>query len=136
MAVVQTWKVEGTKVPKPFERVLKVCMSPEEGSTKDFTLIISLISPKSSTNYHSHDDGGELMFVVTGRGSITIEGKDKEIEPDTAIFAPLGVRHRIVNASDETMKLVCIFVPPLPPKYVEGVIAGSREGGVQESGRG
>lgn len=136
MAVVQTWKIDGTKVPKPYERVLKVCMSPEEGSTKDFTLIVSLISPKSSTNYHSHDEGGELMYVVTGRGSVTIEGKEHEIAPDTAIFAPLGVRHRLVNSSDETMKVVCVFVPPLPPRYVEGVLAGSRDGAAPEAGRG
>ncbi|HPC28346.1 MAG TPA: cupin domain-containing protein [Candidatus Methanomethylicus sp.] len=122
MAVVNTWEVHGTKVPKPFERVLKVCMSPEEGSTKDFTLIVSLISPRSSTSYHSHDEGGELMFVVTGRGSVTVEGKDRPIGADTAIFAPLGVRHRLVNDSDETMKVICVFVPPLPPRYVERVI--------------
>jgi len=137
LAVVHTWEVQGTKVPKPFERALKVCMSPEEGSTKDFTLIISLISPRNSTNYHSHDEGGELMFVVTGRGSVTLEGKEHQIWADTAVFAPLGVRHRIVNGSDETMKVVCIFVPPLPPQYVERVIAGTRDGDSQAAqGRG
>ncbi len=128
MAVVNTWEVKGTMVPKPFERMLKVCMSPEDGSTKDFTLIVSLISPRSSTSYHSHAEGGELMFVVTGRGRVTIEGNESPIGADTAVFAPLGVRHRLVNDSDETMKVICVFVPPLPPRYVERV--------VREEGRG
>jgi mannose-6-phosphate isomerase-like protein (cupin superfamily) len=123
MSVINTWKVQGVKVPKPFERLLKVCMSPEEGSTKDFTLLVSIINPGSETNYHAHDESGELMFVASGRGEAVIEGKKHPIEADTAIYAPLGVRHQIRNMSDETMKLVCVFVPPLPPQYVETMSA-------------
>ena len=61
------------------------------------------------------------MFVVSGRGEATIEGKKHEIVPDTTIYAPLGVRHQLRNLSDETMKVICVFVPPLPPQYIDKV---------------
>lgn len=119
LSVVNTREVRGVMVPKPYERLLKVCMSPEDGRSKDFTLLVSIISPSSGTNYHSHEESGELIYVVSGYGKATVEGKEFDVGADTAIYAPLGVRHMIRNDSDETMKLVCVFVPPLPPQYVE-----------------
>jgi mannose-6-phosphate isomerase-like protein (cupin superfamily) len=121
VSVVQAWKVKGVKVPKPYERVLKVLMAPEEGSTKDFTMLISLISPDSETNYHAHDESGEIMYVLSGRGECIIEGKTYGLEPDTAVYIPLGVRHQIKNASDEGMKIICVFIPPLVSRYVEDI---------------
>jgi len=121
LSVVYTWTVPGVRASKPHGRGLKVCMSPEDGSTKDLTLLISIIDPKSMTHYHAHEESGELIYVVTGRGEAIIEGKIHHVEPDTAVYAPLGVRHQIKNLSDETMKLVCVFVPPLPRQYIESI---------------
>lgn len=127
MSVVNAREVRGVRVSAPYERLLKVCMSPEDGRTKDFTLLVSIISPGSGTNYHCHEESGELIYVVSGYGKATIEGKEFEVGADTAIYAPLGVRHMIRNASDETMKLVCVFVPPLPPQYVERAAENGRQ---------
>ncbi|MGQ9631850.1 MAG: hypothetical protein ACUVXI_16300 [bacterium] len=50
--VINIPEVPGAKVPKPNERALKVLMSPEIGNSEDATILVSIISPGSTTGSH------------------------------------------------------------------------------------
>ncbi len=115
MSVVKAWKVPGVKVPPPCERVLKVVVSPEVTGAKDVTILFSIISPGSTTGLHRHDGSEEYMYIVTGRGTFTVGGETTPIEPDVIIIAEAGKDHEIRNLSDETMKLLAIYAPPIKP---------------------
>ena len=125
--VIKVSKVPGVKVPSPNERVLKVLMSPELGNTKDVTVLISIISPGSTTGLHTHDVD-EYMYVVTGKGESVEQGEVSKVEPDTVIFARKGVEHEVRSISEETLKLFCVYVPALKPSgYFEKAIAMAKE---------
>jgi len=109
---VEVWKVPGVKVPAPNERVLKVLMSPEVTNTPSLTILVSIISPHSTTGLHTHEVD-EFMYIVAGRGESTVAGEKSEVEPDVLLHAPAKVQHEIRNVSDETLKLFCVFSPPL-----------------------
>lgn len=112
MPVYNVWEASGIKVPPPNERVLKVILSPEVSGTENLTLLISVISPHSTTGLHTHDQD-EIMYVASGYGE-SIQGDDKApLQPDTIIHSIAGVNHEVKNTSDDTMKLVCFFSPPL-----------------------
>jgi quercetin dioxygenase-like cupin family protein len=120
MSVVRGWEVPGVKVPKPNERVLKVLVSPEVGNSDYTTILFSIISPFSTTGPHKHDESEECMYVVSGRGVYRVAGREISFEPDSILIAKKGEEHEIRNLSDETMKLVAIFAPPLKPSgYIE-----------------
>ena len=36
-----------------------------------------------------------------------------EVHPDMLVYAPAGVKHEMKNTSDETLKLICVYVPAL-----------------------
>jgi len=112
---VEVWKVPGVKVPAPNERVLKVLMSPEVTNTPRLSILVSIISPQSTTGLHTHEVD-EFMYVVAGKGESTIAGEKSEVEPDVLLHAPAKVQHEIRNLSDETLKLFCVFSPPFKPQ--------------------
>jgi mannose-6-phosphate isomerase-like protein (cupin superfamily) len=67
---------------------------------------------------HVHEDSEELMFIISGRARLVIEGEGEwEIGPETAIYSPLGKKHRLENIGDEPLKLVWVYSPPLPQHY-------------------
>jgi mannose-6-phosphate isomerase-like protein (cupin superfamily) len=107
-------KVLGVKVPAPNERILKVLLSPELGSTDKFTLLLSIISPGNTTGLHTHDVD-EIMYVATGRGECIVGEEKGEFKEDTVLFAPKLVKHEVKNVGDETLKLVCFYIPPVKP---------------------
>lgn len=60
------------------------------------------------------------MYVVTGRGTYICGTERTSIAPDVLLIAKAGEEHEIRNESEETMKLVAVFSPPLKPTgYIE-----------------
>lgn len=112
--VVDSMAVPGFKVPSPHERVLKVIISPELGSTENVTLLLSIIRPDNATGMHTHDST-EIMYVASGRGLAIIGDEKQEISVDSVLIAPKEVPHEVKNTGDETLKLVCFYVPALKP---------------------
>jgi len=120
LPVIEGWKVRGVKVPPPNERVLKVLVSPETGASKHVSVLFSIISPSSTTGMHRHESSEECMYVVTGRGTFICGSERTPIAPDELLVAEAGEEHEIRNESEETMKLVAVFSPPLKPTgYIE-----------------
>jgi len=120
VSVVEGWKIPGVKVPRPNERVLKVLVSPETGGSEHMSVLFSIISPSSTTGAHQHQGSEECMYVVTGRGTYICGTERTSIAPDVLLIAKAGEEHEIRNESEETMKLVAVFSPPLKPTgYIE-----------------
>jgi len=120
MSVVEGWRIPGVKVPQPNERVLKVLASPETGGSEHMSILFSIISPDSTTGMHRHESSDECMYVATGRGTYICGSERKAIAPDVLLIAKAGQEHEIRNKSEETMKLVAVFSPPLKPTgYIE-----------------
>jgi mannose-6-phosphate isomerase-like protein (cupin superfamily) len=89
-------------------------MSPEVTSTKQLTLLTSIITPGSTTGLHKHESD-EFMYVATGRGEFIEEGRSESFEPDSVLFGPVNKEHEVKNTGKETLKLICIYSPPLRP---------------------
>ncbi|MFQ6077027.1 MAG: cupin domain-containing protein [Candidatus Bathyarchaeia archaeon] len=127
--IKKVWKVPGARVPPPNERTLKVLASPEVTKTENLTLLLSLISPGSTTGSHTHDVD-EFMYMVSGRGEGTVEGEVFPLTPDVLLFAPAGAGHEIKNTGDETLKIFCVFTPPLKPTgYIAKAVEAAKKGG-------
>ena len=89
-------------------------MSPEVNNYNEATVLFSHIPPGSSTGRHSHTSD-EIMYVI-GRGEGQVGEEVTKLETDSVIFAPRGVEHECRNTSEtETLKLFCVFIPPLEP---------------------
>jgi mannose-6-phosphate isomerase-like protein (cupin superfamily) len=92
-------------------------MSPEVTDTKQLTLLVSIISPGYTTGLHKHDVD-EFMYVATGRGTFTEGGQNQAFETDSILFGKANIEHEVKNTGVETLKLICVYVPPLKPKGI------------------
>jgi quercetin dioxygenase-like cupin family protein len=131
VAHVDSNRLPESTVPKPFERKLKIVMSPgTHAEVRDFTLLVSTLAPEGGcTDSHSHPEGGELMIFTSGRGKAWLEGEEHELVPGSVLYAPPGVSHRTLNTSGEPMQIFCVFIPPVDEEYVRRNIEEAVEGG-------
>jgi quercetin dioxygenase-like cupin family protein len=61
---------------------------------------------------HSHPNGEEVIYVVSGHGRALVGGEVAEIRPGSAVLFPRGVVHMLHNTGTEEMKVICVFAPP------------------------
>jgi mannose-6-phosphate isomerase-like protein (cupin superfamily) len=96
----------------------KLLLSPKSIGTKGVSMGLNVTEVGSQIPDHAHADSEEVMFIISGRARLVIEGEGEwEIGPETAIYSPLGKKHRLENVGDEPLKLVWVYSPPLPQHY-------------------
>lgn len=111
--VYNGWEIPAVKAEPPRERYLKLIACPETTGYEKATVLFSHIPPGSTSGMHTHQECDEIMYCV-GRGECLIDGQSFNLETDSVIVAPRGIEHECRNASEtETLKLFCIYIPPL-----------------------
>jgi quercetin dioxygenase-like cupin family protein len=58
---------------------------------------------------HRHPHSEEIVFVVSGRGRVWLDGTFHEVGPGTWYRIPRGTPHATMADPGETMSLVCFF---------------------------
>jgi mannose-6-phosphate isomerase-like protein (cupin superfamily) len=61
---------------------------------------------------HSHPHSEELIYIMTGRGKVMIEGDVGDVRSGSAVLFEQGKMHMLRNTGDEEMKVACFFAPP------------------------
>jgi len=61
---------------------------------------------------HSHPNGEEVIYIISGSGKVMIDGKVEAVEAGCAVLFPQGKVHMLSNTGAEEMKVVCFFAPP------------------------
>jgi len=113
MLVIDGSKIEGTLIPEPFKRVVKVFMAPDtQDHCKDISVTQGIFYPHSMNDLHTHE-GFEIIYIISGYGKCVIGDETYDIKPDTLVICPPGVPHRQINESDETLKQLAIWTPAL-----------------------
>jgi mannose-6-phosphate isomerase-like protein (cupin superfamily) len=121
--------IEGALIGKPFERELKIIMSSQtDAHIKNFTLILSTLAPDGGcTDFHSHDEGGELMIFMSGQGKAWLEGKEYELKPGVALYAPPGMVHKTLNTGKDPLRIACVFIPAISTEYITANISAAKK---------
>ena len=57
------------------------------------------IIPNSRQSYQSHEYRAESWMIVSGKGKITIEDKESDVETAAIVMISIGMKHRIENLS-------------------------------------
>ncbi len=110
---VKAADVEGEFRTPP--RVSKLLLAPKFGGVKNLSMGINITEVGSMIPDHVHEESEEVLFLISGKARIVIEGIGSwEIGPETAFYSPLGIKHRVENIGDEPLKLVWVYSPPLP----------------------
>ncbi|MEW6399201.1 MAG: cupin domain-containing protein [Bacillota bacterium] len=110
--VVHESQVQGVYKTPP--RTSKLLISGKNAGARHLSLGLNETAVGSRIPEHVHPEQEEAMFIVSGRGKFRISGSEYDVGPQTALFAPPGVPHELVNTGDEPIRLVWCYAPPLP----------------------
>ena len=84
-------------------------------------------SPGRTAHVHPHSE--EVVYVVSGRGHVWIDGDHHPVAPGDVVHIPAGTAHATVPDRDAPMQLMCFFPHPDLPNNIEDTeIAVSEEG--------
>ena len=71
------------RIPK---RVSKLLLAPKTVGTRNVSMGLNETAVGSMIPNHVHEDSEEVMYIISGRAKLVIEGEGEwEIGPDTAI---------------------------------------------------
>ena len=96
-------------------RTSKLLLAPKFGGVKNVSMGMNITEVGSQIPDHVHDESEEVLFLISGKARIVMEGIGSwEIGPETAFYSPLGVKHRVENIGDEPLRIVWCYCPALP----------------------
>ena len=53
----------------------------------------------------------EILYVVSGRGSVVVDGQPHELEPGTAVYVAAGESYEVENPGPESLRIVSALAP-------------------------
>lgn len=69
------------------------------------------IAPGAELGKARHKNTDEILFVVKGRGKVTLNHRTQKVGRHDAIFVAAGQDHKLKNVGWRDLKLVCIRSP-------------------------
>lgn len=65
------------------------------------------LPPGTSIGYHTHQETNEEMYVIIeGRGVMTVNGEEREVQPGDVLLNKPGWSHGLENRSDAVLKVL------------------------------
>lgn len=79
---------------------------------KHFGFMINTTEPGKGMPYHYHRNRESMYYVLEGKGKAVLEGKDYILEPNSVVFIPAGMKHKVTNIGDTNYKYIEVYSSP------------------------
>jgi len=66
----------------------------------------------NATERHYHKESEEIYYIVSGTGTMELDGETTEVGPGDAILIPPGAWHQIKAGLEAEIRLLCCCSPP------------------------
>jgi quercetin dioxygenase-like cupin family protein len=109
LPIVNERAIEALDLPG---RMLRWVVTKETTDAKQCSMCVIEVQPGSTVKpAHSHPNGEEVIYLLSGSGRVWIDGEIGDVEQGCAVLFPQGKIHMLQNTSDEVMKVACFFAP-------------------------
>lgn len=75
-------------------------------------VVVMSIPPDGEIGEEVHDDNDQLLLVVEGEARLLLGEEETEFEVGDAVLVPAGVNHNVMNAGNDSLKLITTYSPP------------------------
>ena len=90
-------------------------LGPQNCQTKNLTFGLAEFPGGTLAAMHTHDTQEEILYTLSGVGTILTGEQEVRMEPGLAVFIPTGLPHQIRVDGEEPLKVVTLFSPPVIP---------------------
>ena len=102
-------EVEGLDLPG---RNLRWLVNAELLGAQHLSACVIEVAPGETVRpAHSHPNGEEVIYIITGSGRVMIEGEVSAVRAGSVVLFPQGKVHMLQNNGQTAMKVVCFFAP-------------------------
>lgn len=110
---------------------IRTVLSPvTAGATTGFMGTLTL-EPGEVVTEHWHPYSEEFLFCVRGTITLRLNGEPRTLRADEGVHIPIGVRHRLMNETEDTAFAV-FSLSPLAPRPELGHVDTERPSGEVE----
>lgn len=75
-------------------------------------LAVMSIARGAELGEEAHKNVDEILFVVRGKGEVTLNGRRQKVGRHDAIFVASGEVHNLKSLGRKALKLLCVCSPP------------------------
>jgi mannose-6-phosphate isomerase-like protein (cupin superfamily) len=115
MSKLETVQVDNCTVYHLPGRDWYYLLGPQNCSTRNLAFGLAEFPGNSLAGVHTHDTQEEILYTLSGIGTILTTEQEIRMESGTAVFIPPGLAHQIRVDGDEPLKVVTLFSPPVMP---------------------
>jgi quercetin dioxygenase-like cupin family protein len=93
-------------------RHLRWLVTKERLNAERLSMCVIRVEPGQTVKpAHSHPNGEEVIYILSGSGRVYIDGAIDSVRAGTAVLFPQGAIHMLQNTGIEEMKVACFFAP-------------------------
>jgi mannose-6-phosphate isomerase-like protein (cupin superfamily) len=85
------------------------------GNAQMHSVALVEIAPGGFSEEHFHPIVEESYMIREGVGKLVIDSEERTVKPGDAVLIPVGKKHQIFNAGNESLKFDVVCVPPWTP---------------------
>ena len=86
----------------------KTLVTAERGPSRGLVLGVAELPPREPGRLHRHAHV-EAYYVLSGRGTVVIDGAERTVRAGSAVFLPGGAEHGVRNTGPDPLRLVFVF---------------------------
>ena len=90
---------------------MKTLITSKENPYLSFNVV--RIPPGVELAYHDHQQEVETVYMISGKGILTLGETEVPFEAGQVVALPAGFKHCLKNTGTEEIQMITIFTPPL-----------------------
>jgi mannose-6-phosphate isomerase-like protein (cupin superfamily) len=98
----------------------RILIDEEISGAKHFSLLVNTMNAGVIGSEHKHDVE-HCWYILSGRGTMLMGGKEFPLEPEMAVFAPAQMLHQILVGPDEDLTYIVVYAPPGPEQQLKNL---------------
>ena len=88
----------------------RTLLSGDRTPTRDLTMGVAEIPPGESSDPGEHRHAQvEVYYILSGEGSVVIDGVSHPVRAGSAVYVPGDARHGVANTGVEVLRLLYVF---------------------------
>lgn len=96
----------------------RILIDEETSGAKNFSLLVNTMRAGVKGAEHKHEEE-HCFYILSGKGTMYIDGKPTEVGPEMALYAPPNVPHKFDVDPDEDLTYVVVYAPPGPEQLLK-----------------
>ncbi len=115
MIIVKAADIAGVTTPPPYERTLKLLISPEmQPVGRGLGMGLLSLPPGHCSAPHSHEQEQETWYIISGEGNFRVGDEEAIVGADAVVVSPPRLVHQVTNTGKEELRILWIFTPAGP----------------------